>query len=598
MDGCSQIRTFWNVAVPGRPAGRGDPVALHLHGHLDRLLLAADRPARRTTRPSRSRSTSCRAGTSSRLQPRPRRRHAGHRSRCWSSSSSPAASSSPASCKEQSRDDRPEHGPTTAWTATADRRRFPSDFVWGMATASYQIEGAVAEDGRTPSIWDTFSRIPGAVLGGDTGEVACDHYHRMPADVDLLAELGATSYRFSVAWPRVRPDAGPVNATGLAFYDRLVDELLARGIAPWLTLYHWDLPQVLEDAGGWTNRDTAHRFVEYATAVHDVLGDRVPTWTTLNEPLVLGLPRLHRRPPRARAAGGCGRPGRGAPPAARPTGWRPQRAAHAAAPTGSGSASTSPCPTRATPTTRSTSTPRAGSTRCTTGCSSTRSSAAPTPTTCSTTPPTCSGRAGDWHDVVRDGDLDVISAPIDVLGVNYYHGNEVSGHPRTDVVGIGSRPARPGRAVALRGLRARHLPEPRAAGHRHGLGDPARRPAPPAASPARRLPAPADLPHRDRRGLRRRARRARRGARPRPDRVPRLLPARGAPRDRGGRRRARLLPVVVHATTSSGPSATPSASGWSTSTTRRSGVRPSRARAGTPSWRAPAVLPAADPLDH
>jgi beta-glucosidase len=161
---------------------------------------------------------------------------------------------------------------------------FPPGFIWGAATAAYQIEGAVAEDGRTPSIWDTFSHTPGMVANGDHGDVACNHYHRMPEDVALMAELGLASYRFSVSWARVRPDGGAVNAAGLAFYDRLVDELLAHGIAPWLTLYHWDLPQALEDLGGWTSRDTAFRFAEYASSVYDALGDRVPTWTTLNEP--------------------------------------------------------------------------------------------------------------------------------------------------------------------------------------------------------------------------------------------------------------------------------------------------------------------------
>ncbi|MBF4769228.1 beta-glucosidase [Nocardioides agariphilus] len=171
--------------------------------------------------------------------------------------------------------------PTTALT---DAVAFPPGFVWGAATAAYQIEGAAAEDGRRPSIWDTFSHTPGMVANGDHGDVACDHYHRMPEDVALMAELGLASYRFSVSWARVRPDGGPVNAAGLAFYDRLVDELLGHGIAPWLTLYHWDLPQVLEDRGGWTVRDTAYRFADYAESVYDVLGDRVPTWTTLNEP--------------------------------------------------------------------------------------------------------------------------------------------------------------------------------------------------------------------------------------------------------------------------------------------------------------------------
>jgi beta-glucosidase len=161
----------------------------------------------------------------------------------------------------------------------------PADFRWGAATASYQIEGAVAEDGRTPSIWDTFSRVPGAVANGDNGDVACDHYHRMPADVAMIADLGLDTYRFSVAWPRVQPGGkGPVNAKGLDFYERLVDELLAKGIDPWVTLYHWDLPQELEDAGGWPVRDTAYRFADYAMLVFDRLQDRVRTWTTLNEP--------------------------------------------------------------------------------------------------------------------------------------------------------------------------------------------------------------------------------------------------------------------------------------------------------------------------
>ena len=161
---------------------------------------------------------------------------------------------------------------------------FPDEFSWGAATAAFQIEGATGEDGRTDSIWDVFCRTPGKVLGGDTGEVACDHYHRMPEDVALLAELGLDTYRFSTAWPRIRPDGGAVNPKGLDFYSRLVDELLGKGIKPWLTLYHWDLPQALQEQGGWTNRDTAYRFAEYAQTVHDALGDRVPTWTTLNEP--------------------------------------------------------------------------------------------------------------------------------------------------------------------------------------------------------------------------------------------------------------------------------------------------------------------------
>jgi beta-glucosidase len=160
---------------------------------------------------------------------------------------------------------------------------FPEGFLWGAATASYQIEGAAAEDGRTPSIWDTFSRTPGKVLNGDTGDVATDHYHRWKEDVASMARLGIGAYRFSISWSRVLPEGKP-NQKGFDFYSRLVDELLEHGIAPVATLYHWDLPQELEDAGGWPERDTARRFADYAERAGRVLGDRVDTWTTLNEP--------------------------------------------------------------------------------------------------------------------------------------------------------------------------------------------------------------------------------------------------------------------------------------------------------------------------
>ncbi|MFC4944469.1 GH1 family beta-glucosidase [Pseudonocardia sp. GCM10023141] len=166
---------------------------------------------------------------------------------------------------------------------------FPAGFHWGSATAAYQIEGAVAEDGRTPSIWDTFSHTPGRVTGGDNGDVADDHYHRFREDIALMAKLGLTSYRFSVSWSRITPqvtpeELGPVNEAGIAFYSALVDELVAAGITPAVTLYHWDLPQSLEDAGGWTSRSTAERFAEYAGVVAAALGDRAPTISTLNEP--------------------------------------------------------------------------------------------------------------------------------------------------------------------------------------------------------------------------------------------------------------------------------------------------------------------------
>jgi beta-glucosidase len=163
--------------------------------------------------------------------------------------------------------------------------RFPEGFAWGTATASYQIEGSVDADGRSLSIWDKFCRTPGRVLNGDTGDTADDHYRLWRSDIELMAGLGVGWYRFSLAWPRLQPDArGELNPAGLDFYSRLVDRLLERGIQPWVTLYHWDLPQVLEDAGGWPERDTALRFADYADRVHARLSDRVKHWTTLNEP--------------------------------------------------------------------------------------------------------------------------------------------------------------------------------------------------------------------------------------------------------------------------------------------------------------------------
>ncbi|GAA0690728.1 GH1 family beta-glucosidase [Kitasatospora atroaurantiaca] len=170
--------------------------------------------------------------------------------------------------------------------AVDDLSALPDDFVWGAATAAYQIEGAVGEGGRAPSIWDTFSHTPGAVDNGDTGDEACDHYHRWPEDIALMRQLGLGAYRFSIAWPRVVPEAdGRVNPAGLAFYDRLTDALLEAGITPFATLYHWDLPQAQQDRGGWPERATAERFGEYAAVVADRLADRITDWTTLNEPL-------------------------------------------------------------------------------------------------------------------------------------------------------------------------------------------------------------------------------------------------------------------------------------------------------------------------
>lgn len=163
--------------------------------------------------------------------------------------------------------------------------QFPENFTWGVAAAAYQIEGAAAEDGKGPSVWDMFCRQPGKVLDGHTGNVACDHYHRYREDVGLMKQIGAAAYRFSISWPRVMPaGTGAVNAKGLDFYDKLVDELLAAGVRPWATLFHWDYPHGLFCRGGWLNRDSAEWFADYAKVVVERLSDRVENWMTLNEP--------------------------------------------------------------------------------------------------------------------------------------------------------------------------------------------------------------------------------------------------------------------------------------------------------------------------
>jgi len=170
----------------------------------------------------------------------------------------------------------------------SDHVRFPAGFIFGAATSAYQIEGSPLAEGAGLSNWHAFSHTPGRITNGDTGDVACDHFHCAPADVQLMRRLGIMSYRFSISWSRILPSGrGAVNAAGLAFYDRLVDALLANGIAPMATLYHWDLPAALDDRGGWLNRDIASWFADYASVVVRVLGDRVPTWTTINEPWVI-----------------------------------------------------------------------------------------------------------------------------------------------------------------------------------------------------------------------------------------------------------------------------------------------------------------------
>ena len=185
---------------------------------------------------------------------------------------------------------RPRGGTSPQRMSAADPGRFPPGFLWGVATSAYQIEGATEADGRGPSIWDTFCARPNAIRDGSSGAVAADHHHRYREDVALMARLGQRMYRFSVAWPRIQPTGrGPAVQRGLDFYRRLVDELLGHDIAPNLTLYHWDLPQALQDAGGWAERETAYRFADYAELVYRELHDRVAWWSTINEPWCVAL---------------------------------------------------------------------------------------------------------------------------------------------------------------------------------------------------------------------------------------------------------------------------------------------------------------------
>ncbi|WP_116205337.1 GH1 family beta-glucosidase [Amycolatopsis circi] len=171
-----------------------------------------------------------------------------------------------------------------------DHPTFPPGFLWGVSTSAFQIEGATAEGGRGPSIWDTFTATEGKIARGEDAKVAADHYHRYSEDIALMAELGVGAYRMSIAWPRIQPDGtGKPNAEGLAFYDKLIDEVCAAGIAPAITLYHWDTPQAIEDAGGWRSRDTAFRFAEYATIVGEHFADRAKLWIPLNEPMVMSI---------------------------------------------------------------------------------------------------------------------------------------------------------------------------------------------------------------------------------------------------------------------------------------------------------------------
>jgi beta-glucosidase len=312
--------------------------------------------------------------------------------------------------------------------STTDETRWPDGFLWGSATAAAQIEGAAHEDGKTDSIWDFFSRIPDAVANGDTPERADDHYHRMPADVALMKKLGLGSYRFSTSWARIKPDDGAVNSSALDFYKRLVDELLGANILPWLTLYHWDLPQTVEEKGGWPNRDTAYRYLDYANVVYDALGDRVSHWTTFNEPLCSSLIGY---------AAGDHAPGR-QEPAAAVAAIHHQHLAHGLAVRDLRERAAS-----------------AGK-PINLGITLNLTNAIPSDPTDPIDIEAARRVDALWNraflepillgaypadllqdltglgldEVIHDGDLEIIGQPIDFLGVNHYHDDNVSGHPQ------------------------------------------------------------------------------------------------------------------------------------------------------------------------
>ena len=300
---------------------------------------------------------------------------------------------------------------------------FPKNFLWGSATAAAQIEGASHLDGKEDSIWDHFARVPGAVANGDTPAVAVDHYHRMPEDVALMKEIGLQSYRFSTSWARIKPGDREINPKGLDFYSRLVDELLEANILPWLTLYHWDLPQTVEEAGGWPARDTAYRFRDYATAVYDALGDRVTHWTTFNEPLCSSLISY---------AGGEHAPGRREPAAALAA-VHHQHLAHGLATTalrelGAENIGITLNLTNAVPNDPSDPVDLDAARRI----DALWNRMFLEPILLSEYPADLLDDVKELGlaELIEDGDLEIIGAPIDFLGVNHYHDDNVSGHPQ------------------------------------------------------------------------------------------------------------------------------------------------------------------------
>ena len=328
---------------------------------------------------------------------------------------------------------------------------WPAGFIWGSATAAAQVEGAAGEDGKEDSIWDAFARTPGNTLNGDTPETAVDHYHRMPSDVALMKELGLDSYRFSTSWARVRPGGRSVNARGLDFYSRLVDELLEAGILPWLTLYHWDLPQALEEAGGWANRDTAHRFADYANDVYSALGDRVQHWTTFNEPFCSSLLGY---------ASGVHAPGRQEPRAA-VAAIHHQHLAHGLAVTqlrerGAQQLGITLNLSNSIPRDPADPVDREAARQF----DSLQNRIFLEPLLLGAYPQDTLADLAPFglHEVIRNGDLETISAPLDFLGINHYHDDLVSGHP--DTTGADGHAGGSGRQIASPWIGAEHITFP------------------------------------------------------------------------------------------------------------------------------------------
>ncbi|MBG6183121.1 beta-glucosidase [Arthrobacter sp. CAN_A214] len=315
--------------------------------------------------------------------------------------------------------------PHRAIETAQDHGTWPEGFLWGSATAAAQVEGASHDGGKEDSVWDAFARIPGAIANGDNLKDAVQHYDRMPEDVRIMKELGLGSYRFSTSWARVRPGDRAANATGLDFYSRLVDELLDAGILPWLTLYHWDLPQALEEKGGWANRDTAFRFVEYANDVYSALGDRVQHWTTFNEPFCSSLLGY---------AAGVHAPGRQEPRAA-VAAIHHQHLAHGLAVNelrSRGAQHLGITLNLSNSIPRDPSDPvdldaarRFDSLQNRVFTDPILRGAYPEDTLTDLEP-------FGIRDVIQPGDLEIIGTPLDFLGVNHYHDDLVSGHPEDE----------------------------------------------------------------------------------------------------------------------------------------------------------------------